>query len=269
MLFINKLQLLTLCDSPESWQYGFQDPASPIMEGIINLHHDIVFYETVIFGAVSWIFFRTFVVFHEANRDNTKLPKLPITKYTFPIVHNSTLEFVWTLVPALILLVIAVPTFALLYGMDDIIAAEITIKVLGHQWYWRYEYADYQLENRSCITIESYMKAEEDLTAGHLRLLEVDNRLVLPINTNIRVLITAADVLHSWAVPSLGIKLDACPGRINQTSMYINRAGVFYGQCSEICGVNHGFMPIVIEAVPLANFNEYVEGIYQAELAEA
>jgi cytochrome c oxidase subunit 2 len=250
--------LITKCDSPERWQASFQDPATPIVEGIINLHHDIVLYETIIFGLVSWIFLRTIYLFAD-SKTNT---------YRFPVNHNSVLEFVWTLIPALILLVIAIPTFALLYGMDDIIAPEITIKVLGHQWYWRYEYADYQFANKTCMTIESYMVRDGDLEWGQLRLLEVDNRLVLPINTNIRLLITAADVLHSWAVPSLGIKLDACPGRINQTALYINRAGVFYGQCSEICGVNHGFMPIVVEAVSVDNFNDHVESMYKQELIE-
>jgi cytochrome c oxidase subunit 2 len=248
----NKLNTIIFCDSPENWQISFQDPASPIMEGIITLHHDIVFYETIIFGIVFWIFIRTITLFHESKN----------TGYRFSINHNIFLEFIWTLIPALILLVIAVPTFGLLYGMDDVVAPELTIKVLGHQWYWRYEYADYQLADRTCVIIESYMVPEEDLKEGQLRLLEVDNRLVLPITTNIRVLITAADVIHSWAVPSLGIKVDACPGRINAQTMYINRTGLFYGQCSEICGVNHGFMPIVIEAVPLNGFNFHMTTIY-------
>jgi len=142
--------------------------------------------------------------------------------------------------------------------MDEIIAPAITIKTVGHQWYWSYEYSDYTNDEDDTIMFESYMIPEEDLTLGQLRLLEVDNPMVIPVNTHVRLIITAADVLHSWAVPSLGIKCDAVPGRLNQSSIFVKREGIFYGQCSEICGVNHGFMPIVVEAVSLPNYISWV-----------
>ena len=157
--------------------------------------------------------------------------------------------------PSLILIIIAVPSFALLYSMDEIVDPSITLKAIGHQWYWTYELSDYSENDENSIVFDSYMVPEDDLTLGQLRLLEVDNRVVLPIQTHVRVLVTAADVLHSWAVPSLGVKCDAVPGRLNQTSIFLQRPGVFYGQCSEICGVNHGFMPIVVEGVSL---DEYI-----------
>ena len=133
--------------------------------------------------------------------------------------------------------------------MDEIIDPILTLKVIGHQWYWTYEYSDNIENNQEPLLFESYMIQENDLDIGQFRLLEVDNRVIVPINTHIRIIITASDVLHCWAIPSLGIKLDACPGRLNQTSMFIKRTGTFYGQCSEICGINHGFMPIVVNVV--------------------
>jgi cytochrome c oxidase subunit 2 len=166
---------------------------------------------------------------------------------------------IWTIIPAVILMFVAVPSFALLYSMDEILDPAVTLKVVGHQWYWSYEYSDYTSSEGESINFDSYMIPEEDLTVeGPLRLLEVDNRIVLPINTHIRVIVTAADVLHCWAIPSFAMKIDACPGRLNQTSLFIKRAGIFYGQCSEICGVNHGFMPIVVEGVELEDYISWI-----------
>ena len=158
---------------------------------------------------------------------------------------------------------VAVPSFALLYSVDEIIDPEMTLKAVGHQWYWSYEYSDHCNEEGEFINFDSYMLPTEDLvnldsTPGRLRLLEVDNRVLLPVETHIRVVITSADVLHCWAVPSLGVKLDACPGRLNQTSMYIKRVGRFFGQCSEICGVNHGFMPIDVDAVSREDYADWI-----------
>jgi cytochrome c oxidase subunit 2 len=155
-------------------------------------------------------------------------------------------------------MIIAVPSFALLYSMDEITDPAVTLKVIGHQWYWTYEYSDYSTADDQSIIFDSYMVAEDDLELGQLRLLEVDNRVVLPVKTHVRVLITAADVLHSWAIPSLGVKCDAVPGRLNQTSIFLNREGVFYGQCSELCGANHGFMPIVVEGVDLEDYISWI-----------
>jgi len=222
-------------DAPVQNQIAFQDPATPVMEAIIDLHNDVFFFLIVILTSVSWVMLRTLWKFNEKRH-------LRVVNFT----HNTMLEIVWTVTPALILIVIAIPSFALLYSMDELIDPAITIKAIGHQWYWSYEYSDYRYNT---INFDSYMIPEEDLEEGQLRLLEVDNRIIVPTDTHIRVLTTSTDVIHSWAVPSLGVKVDAVPGRLNQASMYIQREGVYYGQCSEICGVNHGFMPIVVQAV--------------------
>jgi cytochrome c oxidase subunit 2 len=179
------------------------------------------------------------------------------TKNPIPsdVTHHTNLEIIWTIVPTLVLLMITVPSFSLLYAVDELIVPELDIKVIGNQWYWTYEY---NLSLGTDIIKDSYMILEDDLVFGHYRLLEVDNRLVLPIESAIRFLVSATDVLHSFAVPSLGMKIDAVPGRLNQIIGWINRPGIYYGQCSEICGVNHGFMPIVIEGVELKHFCNYV-----------
>jgi len=234
-------------DAPEPWQMGFQEAATPAMEGITNLHNDLM--AIIIFVAVfvMWMMGRTLYLF------DSSLNKIPSKT-----VHGTTIELVWTIVPSLILVVIAVPSFSLLYSMDEVIDPAITLKVVGHQWYWSYEYSDYNTSEEDTINFDSYMIAEDDLELGQLRLLEVDNRVVLPINTHIRVLITSTDVIHAWAIPSLGIKCDAYPGRLNQVNTFIKREGVFHRQCSELCGVNHGFMPIVVEAVSLTDYVSWV-----------
>jgi cytochrome c oxidase subunit 2 len=237
----------SFCDYAHPYQVSFQDPATPVMEGIIALHHDLLFLLTVIGIFVGWVLFRTTYLFYHTRN--------PIASQ---ITHGSTIEIIWTITPSLILMVIAVPSFALLYSMDEVIDPVVTLKVIGHQWYWSYEYSDYADKEGNSISFDSYMLATEDLAPGQLRLLDVDNRVVLPTSTHVRVLVTAADVLHSWAIPSLGVKMDACPGRLNQISLFIKRDGVFYGQCSELCGINHGFMPIVIEAVPIEKYITWV-----------
>ncbi len=240
--FLNTINVITYCDAPEAWQLGSQDPATPTMEGMLFFHNYLLFFLIVIGVFVCWLLFHVIISFNEH--------KNPISqKFT----HSSNLEIIWTILPAIVLLLIAVPSFALLYSLDELIDPAVTLKVIGHQWYWSYEYSDYSdyalASNEESIAFDSYMIPTQELVKGSFRLLEVDNRVVLPINTHIRVLVTAADVLHSWAVPSFGIKLDACPGRLSQTSLFIKREGVYYGQCSEICGVNHGFMPIVVRGV--------------------
>jgi len=176
----------------------------------------------------------------------------------------NLLEIVWTIFPAIILLFLATPSFALLYSLDELIDPDITLKIIGHQWYWTYEYSDFlKLSSGESITFDSYMISTNDLVKGSFRLLEVDNRVMLPIGAHIRLLVTAADVLHSWAVPSFGIKVDACPGRLSQASLFIKREGLFFGQCSEICGVNHGFMPIAVKSISAENFLSWI--IYKVE----
>ena len=241
----------TYCDASEPWQLGLQDPATPIFEGMIFFHNYLFFFLIVIGSFVFWIFYVIITKFDEKVNPESKIQIF---------THSSLLEIVWTILPAIVLLLIAIPSFALLYSLDELIDPSVTLKVVGHQWYWSYEYSDYAtLAGGETLGFDSYMVSTEDLyIKGSFRLLEVDNRVVLPINTHIRVLVTAADVLHSWAVPSFGIKVDACPGRLTQASLFLKREGVYYGQCSEICGVNHGFMPIVVKGVSVFRFTKWV-----------
>ena len=234
-------------DYAYSWQLSFQDPATPVMEGIIALHHDLMFVLSIIGTSVIWLLLRTtFLFYYKSNVNASK------------ITHGTTIEVVWTVTPSIILMVIAVPSFALLYSIDEVIDPAVTLKVIGHQWFWSYEYSDYVDLDGNGIFFDSYMVSDDDLVFGQVRLLEVDNRVVLPSNTHVRILVTSTDVLHSWAVPSLGVKMDACPGRLNQVSLFIKREGVFFGQCSEICGVQHGFMPIVVESICIEDYVKWV-----------
>mmetsp|Transcript_37378 Transcript_37378/g.63663 ORF Transcript_37378/g.63663 Transcript_37378/m.63663 type:complete len:283 (+) Transcript_37378:272-1120(+) len=236
----------TNLDSADFFQLGFQDPATPLMEGVVNFHNHIMLFLVGVGVFVIWLLARCLSLYNS--------PKTKDSRDQF--THATTVEIFWTVVPAIVLMVIAVPSFALLYSMDEMLDPALTIKVLGHQWYWSYEYSDYNhlTETNTGINFDSYMIADDDLGRGLLRLLEVDNRILLPVKTHIRVLVTAADVLHSWAVPSFGVKVDACPGRLNQTTLFIKKTGVFYGQCSELCGTNHGFMPICVESVDLEGY---------------
>jgi cytochrome c oxidase subunit 2 len=275
-------------DAAGPWQYSFSDPATPIMEGIINFHNDLMFFLVVIIIFVVWMLFRCVQIFLApsgdqvidwksqtgflgllAKKSRIKVKSTDINEtskgllntvqiYSTGINHHTPIEIAWTVTPALILMLIAVPSFALLYSIEEFVEPSLTVKCTGHQWYWCYEYSNCKdadlAEHINGHKFESYMVPTEDLEEGNLRLLEVDNRLLLPIKSHVQVTVTAADVLHSWAVPALGVKIDACPGRLNQTAMFIKRPGVFYGQCSEICGVNHGFMPIVVRGVNMEEF---------------
>nr|YP_009494678.1 cytochrome c oxidase subunit II [Bathyraja griseocauda]AWO66471.1 cytochrome c oxidase subunit II [Bathyraja griseocauda] len=217
-------------------QLGFQDAGSPVMEELLHFHDHTLMIIFLISALILYIIIAMVT---------TKLTN----KY---ILDSQEIEIVWTILPAIILIMIALPSLRILYLMDEINDPHITIKALGHQWYWSYEYTDY--EN---LEFDSYMVQTEDLNPGQFRLLETDHRMVVPMESPIRVLVTAEDVLHSWAVPALGVKMDAVPGRLNQTAFIISRPGVYYGQCSEICGANHSFMPIVVEAVPLEHFENW------------
>jgi cytochrome c oxidase subunit 2 len=238
-------------DIGEPWQILFQDSGTKIMEGIINLHNWILFYLIIISIFVLWFLIVTINEFN-SHKNPISYRKLK---------DGTLIEVIWTITPALILITIALPSFKLLYLMDEILDPTITIKAIGRQWYWEYEYSDYISPE---LSFESYMIPTDNLEEGQLRLLEVDNRLILPSDTSIRVIVTAADVLHAWAVPSLGVKMDCVPGRLNQTSIYVKRNGVYYGQCSELCGVQHGFMPIVLEVV---NINDYINWLKAYEVA--
>ena len=236
-------------DSPEPWQLGFQDSASPGFTGIVELHNNIFFYLVVISILVFWMLGSTI---YNYNSNNTKISH----KY---LVHGTIIEVVWTILPAVVLLAIAIPSFRLLYILDELILPTITIKVTGHQWYWSFEYSDYETESGDAIEFDSYMVPESDLELGQYRLLAVDNPVVVPENTHVRLIVTGADVLHDYAVPALGIKIDATPGRLNQTSLLAERIGTFYGQCSELCGVWHGFMPTVVESVSVGDYLAWVD----------
>uniref|UniRef100_A0A896Z2W2 Cytochrome c oxidase subunit 2 n=2 Tax=Coniophora TaxID=80635 RepID=A0A896Z2W2_9AGAM len=238
-------------DAPQPWQIGFQDSASPAFTGIVELHNTIFFYLIVICVGVFYVLGSVMYYF---NSNNSPI----VHKY---MNHGTAIELIWTVTPALILTVIAFPSFRLLYLLDEVTSPTITIKVVGHQWYWSYEYSDYVNESGDSIEFDSYMIPESDLEAGQFRLLDVDNKMVIPVDCHIRIIVTGADVIHSFAVPSLGIKIDATPGRLNQSSMLAERMGTFYGQCSEICGVWHGFMPIAVEAVSVQDYLAWVDSM--------
>nr|ALE33068.1 cytochrome c oxidase subunit II [Plecotus macrobullaris]ALE33250.1 cytochrome c oxidase subunit II [Plecotus macrobullaris]ALE33263.1 cytochrome c oxidase subunit II [Plecotus macrobullaris]ALE33562.1 cytochrome c oxidase subunit II [Plecotus macrobullaris]ALE33575.1 cytochrome c oxidase subunit II [Plecotus macrobullaris] len=218
------------------FQLGLQDATSPIMEELLNFHDHALMIVFLISSLVLYII---------------------SLMLTTSLTHTSTMdaqevETIWTILPAIILIMIALPSLRILYMMDEINNPSVTIKTLGHQWYWSYEYTDYE-----DLVFDSYMIPTHELTPGQFRLLEVDNRVVLPAELTIRMLISSEDVLHSWAIPSLGLKTDAIPGRLNQTTLLSTRPGLYYGQCSEICGSNHSFMPIVLEIVPLKYFEKW------------
>jgi len=238
---------LLICDAPDFWQLRLQDPASSIMEGILLFNKHLLFIIVMIVVLTGWLLFTTIYSYDEFN--NSK----PANFF-----HSNELEIVWTSLPALTLLTLASPSFSLLYSMDEISIPDFSIKVLGHQWYWTYEISDF----RSCLETKTlkyacYMLSNEELhnCKGFFRNLETNKRVILPTNTHMRLLVSAIDVLHSWTIPSFGLKIDACPGRLNQVNLFIKRFGVFFGQCSEICGVNHGFMPIVILTLPTSQYH--------------
>lgn len=240
----------SFCDSAEAWQLGLQDPASTTVEGMIYFHNYLMFYLIFIGFFVFWILYYVISSFKETS--GGAAPE----KFT----HSNPLEIIWTILPAVVLGILGVPSFALLYSLDEWFNPDINLKVVGHQWYWSYEYSDSLQDEQQehMINFDSYLLPEADLIRGAFRLLEVDHKVILPVQTHIRLLVTAADVLHSWAVPSFGIKVDACPGRLTQASLFIKRTGVFYGQCSEICGVNHGFMPITVKVVDRSTYLDWL-----------
>nr|YP_009350964.1 cytochrome c oxidase subunit II [Mirocapritermes connectens]AQP28224.1 cytochrome c oxidase subunit 2 [Mirocapritermes connectens]AQP28867.1 cytochrome c oxidase subunit 2 [Mirocapritermes sp. 2 TB-2017]AQP30702.1 cytochrome c oxidase subunit 2 [Mirocapritermes sp. 1 TB-2017] len=214
-----------------------QDSASPVMEQLIYFHDHALMIMLMI---ITTVFYTMISIIQ--NKQTSRF-----------ILEGQMIETVWTIAPAIILVFIAIPSLRLLYLMDEIHNPVMTLKAVGHQWYWSYEYSDF-----TKLEFDSYMIQQEDQQINTFRLLDTDNRIVLPMNSPIRLIVTAADVLHSWTVPSLGVKTDATPGRLNQISFSINRPGLLYGQCSEICGANHSFMPIVIESVSTNQFINWV-----------
>nr|AIT58429.1 cytochrome c oxidase subunit 2 [Coptotermes acinaciformis acinaciformis]AIT58531.1 cytochrome c oxidase subunit 2 [Coptotermes acinaciformis acinaciformis]AMX22579.1 cytochrome c oxidase subunit 2 [Coptotermes acinaciformis acinaciformis] len=216
---------------------SLQDGASPIMEQLVFFHDHVLMIMLMITTTVSYMMITLI-----RNKQTSRF-----------MLEGQMIETTWTIAPAIILVFIAMPSLRLLYLMDEVHNPSLTLKAIGHQWYWSYEYSDF-----TKLEFDSYMIPQEEQQESTFRLLDTDNRIVLPMNSPIRMIVTAADVLHSWTIPSLGVKTDATPGRLNQTSFSISRPGILYGQCSEICGANHSFMPITIESVPAKYFINWV-----------
>ena len=233
-----------LANQPKDWQLGFQEAASSTMRDIVNFHDKILL---PIIIAIS--VFVLFLMVYACIRFRASANPVPSKR-----THNVAVEVLWTLIPCLILIVMAVPSFKILYKQDTIPKADVTVKAIGYQWYWGYEYPD---EN---IIFESYMIETKDLKKNQPRLLTVDHEVVVPVNKVIKVLITANDVLHAWALPSFGVKRDAVPGRINETWFKADKVGTYYGQCSELCGIKHAFMPITVRVVSDEDYAEWLTG---------
>nr|AML26532.1 cytochrome c oxidase subunit II [Staphylinidae sp. BMNH 1274696] len=217
-----------------------QDSASPLMEQLMFFHDHTLMILLMITILVGYIMMSLFM-----NKFNYRY-----------LLEGQTIELIWTILPAITLIFIALPSLRLLYLLDEINNPIITIKTIGHQWYWSYEYTDFKN-----IEFDSYMIPTNSLNQHSFRLLDVDNRIVLPYNSQIRMIVTAADVLHSWTIPSLSVKIDATPGRLNQINFFMNRTGILFGQCSEICGANHSFMPIVLESISPLYFIDWVNNM--------
>nr|QNO58374.1 cytochrome c oxidase subunit II [Ctenocephalides felis] len=217
--------------------FNLQNSNSPLMEQLMFFHNHSMLIILLITILVGYIMSSLFY---------NKL-------YNRYLLESQNIEIIWTILPAFMLIFIALPSLRLLYLLDDSNKPLISLKAIGHQWYWSYEYTDF-----INISFDSYMIPSNELNLNSFRLLDVDNRIILPINSQIRILITATDVLHSWTIPSLGIKIDATPGRLNQSNFMMNRPGLYFGQCSEICGANHSFMPIVIESILINSFIKWI-----------
>lgn len=216
---------------------NFQNGASPLIEQIIFFHDHTLIILIIITILVGYLILRLFY--------NKYINRF--------LLEGQIIELIWTILPAITLIFIALPSLRLLYLLDELNNPLITLKCIGHQWYWSYEYSDF-----NNIEFDSYITPINEISDNNFRLLDVDNRIILPINNQIRIIVTATDVIHSWTIPSLGVKVDANPGRLNQTNFFINRPGLFYGQCSEICGANHSFIPIVIERISIKNFINWI-----------
>ena len=226
--------MATAVGAPRPWQTGFQDPASPVMERLVSLHDTLLWITGAILLLVIGLLVFVMVRFRAGTHPE------PATT-----AHNRPLEILWTVMPVLILVAVAVPSFRLLYYMDKAEAPELTVKVTGHEWYWEYQYPD-----QGGRDVNSVLVAAEDLKPGQLRLLEVDTPLMLPVDTTVRLVVTGGDVIHSWSVPAFGVKVDAIPGRLNETWVRVTREGTYYGQCSQLCGTGHDSMPIKVQVVP-------------------
>ncbi|NBR79372.1 MAG: cytochrome c oxidase subunit II [Alphaproteobacteria bacterium] len=249
-LFVSLFGTAALAAKPEPWQLGFQEPATQNMQQITDLNNFLLYLMTAITVFVLGLMLYVMVRFNaRANPNPSKT------------THNTLVEVVWTVVPILILVIIAIPSFRLLYTQRVLPEADMTVKAIGYQWYWGYEYPDH-----GDFGFDSLMLSDEE-RGDQPRLLATDTALVVPVDTTIRVVVTAADVMHSWAMPAFGVKMDAIPGRLNETWFRADKTGTFYGQCSELCGIRHAFMPIRVEVVEKEEFARWVEEA-KAEYAE-
>nr|ATD52988.1 cytochrome c oxidase subunit II [Cicadula sp. EMHAU-2015-Zz052713] len=216
---------------------SFQDAVSPIMEQLIMFHDHTMMILTMITVSVLYMLFSLMI-----NKFINRM-----------LLEGQLIELIWTLMPAMLLVVIALPSLKILYLLEEINKPLISLKAIGHQWYWSYEYSDFKK-----IEFDSYMKQTNEINQNEFRLIETDNRIMLPFNVQSRILVTSLDVIHSWTIPALGIKIDGSPGRINQGNIMIMRPGIYYGQCSEICGANHSFMPIMMESINMKYFTDWI-----------
>jgi cytochrome c oxidase subunit 2 len=234
---------VALADQPRPWQMSFQAPVTPVMQRIEEFHN---FVQVIIVAIAALVLALLVIVIVRFNARANPTPSRT--------THNTLIEVAWTVIPILILLVIAIPSFKLLYFEDRAQNPDMTIKVTGHQWYWSYQYPD-----KANMQFDSIVVQDSDLKAGQPRLLTVDNPLVVPVNATVRVLVTASDVIHSWSVPAFGVKMDALPGRLNETWFKALRPGTYYGQCDQLCGQGHGFMPIEVKVVSKADFDTWAQ----------
>nr|UZG66070.1 cytochrome c oxidase subunit 2 [Pteroptyx maipo] len=217
-----------------------QDSISPLMEQLIFFHHHTMMILNMITLIVMYIIFMI-------------MKNMYINRF---LLEGQMIQLIWTISPAITLIIIALPSLQLMYLLDEINSPQISVKTIGHQWYWSYELSDYKN-----AVFDSYMIPSNEQINFSFRLLEVDNRLTLPIYTQIRMMVSSSDVIHSWTIPSSSVNIDATPGRLNQTTFYMNRIGLFFGQCSEICGTNHSFMPIVVESISPKYFIEWIKNL--------
>lgn len=244
-ILLTQIPVMAETGQPKPWQMNFQEAATPMMAGINDMHNLLL----IIIAAIALVVgcLMSYVIWR------FRASKNPIPSTT---THNTMLEIMWTFIPVVIVVMITIPSVKLMYEMEKPHDPDMTVKVIGKQWYWTYEYP---VKEGKTLSFDSRMIETKDLKPGQLRLLEVDNRMVVPVGTTVQLIITAGDVLHSFAVPALGIKKDAVPGRINETWLRIEKEGVYYGQCSELCGINHGYMPIAVHAVSKADYASWLQ----------
>ena len=228
--------------APKPWQMGLQDAVTPVMERIVEMHNIML----VLIGSIAFLVFALLIFIIVRFRAS----KNPVPSQT---THSTLLEIIWTAIPTLIVVLITIPSVKLLCFAEQVVPAQMTLKITGRQWYWSYEYVN------EGIKFDSYLIKEEDLKPGQLRLLEVDNRIVVPVGTVVRLELTSSDVIHSWTIPSFGVKKDTVPGRLNLSWFRADKEGVYFGQCSELCGMEHGFMPIVVEVVSQEAYAKWLE----------